>query len=57
MPVTHLVFLIITVLALGGLTVWAVLSWGAGTVIPLLLGLGLLARWGMAPVGRDDRSA
>ncbi len=56
MPVTHLGILIITVLALAGLTVWALLSWGAGTVIPLLLCLALVARWGMTPVGRDDRS-
>lgn len=57
MPVTHLGLLIITVLALAGLTVWALLAWGAGTVVPLLSCIALIARWGMTPVGRDDRSA
>ncbi|MCR8547331.1 hypothetical protein M4578_05800 [Salipiger sp. P9] len=57
MPVTHFVTLIIAVLALAGLTIWAFLSWGAGTVIPLLLALALLARWAMAPVATDDGHA
>lgn len=56
MPVTHLVVLLIAVLALGGLTVWALMSWGITTVVPMILGVALLARWGMTPVGRDDPS-
>ncbi|APZ54620.1 hypothetical protein [Salipiger abyssi] len=57
MPVTHLVTLIIAVLALAGLTIWALLSWGAGTVIPMLLVLALVLRWAMAPVTADDGHA
>lgn len=57
MPVTTFVTMIFAVLAATGLTVWAFLSWGAGTVIPLLLALALLARWGLAPVASDDGHA
>ncbi|EEX15237.1 hypothetical protein CSE45_1860 [Citreicella sp. SE45] len=57
MPVTHLVTLIIAVLALSGLTVWAFLSWGAGTVIPLLAALALAVRWAVSPVSPDDTHA
>ncbi|MHA7867075.1 MAG: hypothetical protein ACX93U_06235 [Salipiger thiooxidans] len=57
MPVTHLVTLIIAVLALSGLTVWAFLSWGAGTVIPLLAAIALAVRWAVSPVSPDDTHA
>ena len=57
MPVTYLVTLLVAVLASAGLTVWAFLSWGASTVIPLLLALALAARWAMAPVAPDDGHA
>lgn len=57
MPVTQLVTLIIAVLAMSGLTIWALLSWGAGTVIPVLLAAALLVRWAMSPVAPDDGHA
>ncbi|APX25037.1 MULTISPECIES: hypothetical protein [Salipiger] len=57
MPVTQLVTLIIAVLAMSGLTIWAFLSWGAGTVIPVLLAAALLVRWAMSPVAPDDGHA
>ncbi|WP_353472280.1 hypothetical protein PVT71_13380 [Salipiger sp. H15] len=57
MPVTTLVALLIAVLASAGFTVWAFLAWGASKVIPLLLGLALLIRWGMASVPADDTHA
>ncbi|GGG58878.1 hypothetical protein GCM10011415_00880 [Salipiger pallidus] len=57
MPVTHFVTMIVAVLALSGLTLWAFLSWGAGTVVPLLLAAGLALRWAMSPVKLDDGHA
>ena len=57
MPVTYLVTLIVAVLALGGLTIWAFIAWGAMTVIPMLLVVALLARWAMTPVAPDDTHA
>ena len=57
MPVTYLVTLIVAVLALGGLTIWAFIAWGAMTVIPMLLVVAVLARWAMTPVPPDDTPA
>ncbi|MBE9635826.1 hypothetical protein [Salipiger mangrovisoli] len=57
MPVTTLVALLIAVLASAGFTVWAFFAWGASKVIPLLLGVALLVRWGMASVPADDTRA
>jgi len=57
MPVTHLVTLLVAVLAAAGLTISALLSWGAGTMIPLLLAVALAVRWAMAPVAPDDGHA
>ncbi|MCA0996403.1 MULTISPECIES: hypothetical protein [Roseobacteraceae] len=57
MPVTTLVTLLIAVLASAGLTVWAFVAWGASKVIPLLLAVALLIRWGMSSVPADDTRA
>ncbi|WP_193989020.1 MULTISPECIES: hypothetical protein [Roseobacteraceae] len=57
MPVTTLVTLLIAVIASAGFTVWALFAWGASKVIPLLLGIALLIRWGMASVPADDTRA
>ena len=54
MPVTSFALLIFSVLAAGGLTIWALNAWGALTVVPLLISLGLAARWAMAHVPYDD---
>ncbi|EPX78132.1 hypothetical protein [Salipiger mucosus] len=57
MPVTTFVTLIFAVLTAAALTVWAFVAWGAGTMVPLLLGLALLARWAMMPIASDDGHA
>ncbi|MFZ5961508.1 hypothetical protein ACOXXX_01020 [Thalassococcus sp. BH17M4-6] len=54
MPVTSLALMIFSVLAAGGLTIWALYAWGALTVLPLLMVLGLAARWAMSHVPYDD---
>ena len=55
MPVTSFAMLIISVLLAAALTVWAMTAWGVMTVLPILLVLGLLARWALAHVPHDDR--
>ncbi len=50
MPVTSFVLMICSVIAAGGLTIWALNAWGALTVIPLLVTIGLALRWAMAHV-------
>lgn len=54
MPVTSFALMIFSVIAAGGLTVWALNTWGALTVLPLLIVLGVAARWAMAHVPYDD---
>lgn len=57
MPVTTFISTIIAVILASGLTIWALVKWGALTILPVLLVLGLLARWGMANVPADDGHA
>lgn len=54
MPVTFFALLILAVLSAAALTLWALSSWGLLTVLPVLLALALLARWGLAHVPHDD---
>ncbi|MGR3271732.1 hypothetical protein [Thalassococcus profundi] len=54
MPVTSFALMIFSVLAAAGLTIWALNAWGALTVLPVLMALGLLARWALAHVPYDD---
>ena len=54
MPVTSFALMIFSVIAAGGLTVWALNAWGALTVLPLLVSIGLAVRWAMAHVPYDD---
>ncbi|MBO6866163.1 hypothetical protein SAMN04488045_1184 [Thalassococcus halodurans] len=54
MPVTSFTLLIFSVLCAAAITVWAFNSLGAFTVLPVLLVLGLLARWGLGHVPHDD---
>jgi len=54
MPVTSLALLLISAVSATGLTLWAISAWGATTVLPLLAGLALFARWAMADVPFDD---
>lgn len=54
MPVTFFALLILAVLSAAALTVWALSSWGLATVLPVLLAVALLARWGAAHVPHDD---
>ena len=57
MPVTSLALLIFSVIAAAGLTIWALNAWGALTVLPLLLCLGLALRWALADTPYDDGQA
>jgi len=57
MPVTTFVIMILSVIAASGLTVWAMAEFGFLTVLPLLIALGLVARWGMEHVPGDDEPA
>jgi hypothetical protein len=57
MPVTTFVSMIAAVIAASGLTVWALAEFGLLKVLPALIVLGLLARWGMAHVPGDDEPA
>ena len=54
MPVTSFTLLIFSVICAAALTIWAVHSLGALTVLPVLLVLGLFARWGLGHVPHDD---
>ncbi|SHH78300.1 hypothetical protein [Marivita hallyeonensis] len=57
MPVTTFVTMILAVFMASGLTVWAVAEFGLLKVLPALIALALLARWGMAHVPGDDEPA
>ena len=57
MPVTTLLSMILAVIAGSGLTIWAVAQFGLLKVLPALIAVGLLARWGMAHVHADDEPA
>ncbi|MFP7571487.1 hypothetical protein [Marivita sp. S2033] len=57
MPVTTFVSLIFAVIATSGLTVWAMVEFGVFQVLPWLIGLGLVARWGLSHVPGDDEPA
>jgi hypothetical protein len=57
MPVTTFVSMILAVIAASGLTVWAMAQFGILKVLPALIALGLLARWGLAHVPGDDEPA
>jgi hypothetical protein len=57
MPVTTFVSMILAVIAASGLTVWAMTKFGFLTVLPLLIAVGLAARWGMEHVPGDDEPA
>ncbi|WP_292287050.1 hypothetical protein [Marivita sp.] len=57
MPVTTFVSMILAVIAASGLTVWAMTKFGFLTVLPLLIAVGLVARWGMEHVPGDDEPA
>ena len=57
MPVTSLLIMIFSVIAASGLTVLAVAEFGLLKVLPGLVILGLLARWGMSHVSGDDEPA
>lgn len=54
MPVTSFALLIFCVTLGAGLTIWAMSVWGLTTVMPLLLGVSLLARWALGHVPNDD---
>ncbi|WP_439521971.1 hypothetical protein [Marivita sp.] len=57
MPVTTFVSMILAVIAASGLTVWAFAQFGILKVLPALIALALLARWGLAHVPGDDEPA
>ncbi len=57
MPVTTFITLILTVTAASGLTIWAMAEFGFLKVLPALIAMALLARWGMSHVPTDDEPA
>lgn len=57
MPVTSFLMMIFAVVAASGLTVFAVAEFGLFKVLPGLIVLGLLTRWGMSHVSGDDEPA
>ncbi len=57
MPVTTFASMILAVIAASGLTVWALAEFGLFKVLPALIAVGLLARWGLAHVPGDDEPA
>lgn len=57
MPVTTFALLVLTVLALAGLTVWAIQAWGGVTVLAVLIVLGLAARWALSEAPQDEPNA
>ncbi|WP_164490726.1 hypothetical protein [Roseivivax isoporae] len=54
MPVTSFSLLVLSVLGAALLTVWALSAFGIATVLPVVLVLALVARWGMGHVPFDD---
>ncbi|MHA6324090.1 hypothetical protein [Roseivivax sp. CAU 1753] len=54
MPVTSFALTILLVVAAAALTVWAMSAFGLLAVLPVLLVLGVLARWGLGHVPYDD---
>ncbi|SIS78180.1 hypothetical protein SAMN05421759_103217 [Roseivivax lentus] len=54
MPVTSFALMILLVIAAAALTVWAMSAFGILAVLPVLLVVGLLARWGLEHVPYDD---
>jgi hypothetical protein len=57
MPVTSFLTMIFVVIAASGLTVVAVAEFGLLKVLPGIIVLGLLTRWGMSHVSGDDEPA
>lgn len=57
MPVTTFASMILAVIAASVLTVWALAEFGLFKVLPALIAVGLLARWGLAHVPGDDEPA
>ncbi|MFP7672799.1 hypothetical protein ACG74X_05515 [Marivita sp. S0852] len=57
MPVTTFASMILAVIAASGMTVWAIAEFGVIKVLPGLIALGLLARWGLTHVPGDDEPA
>jgi hypothetical protein len=57
MPVTTFVSMILAVIAISGLTIWGFVKWGLLTMLPLLIAMALLARWGLTTVPADDGHA
>lgn len=57
MPVTSFLMMIIAIVAASGLTVLAVAEFGLLKVLPGLVLIGLLTRWGMSHVSGDDEPA
>ncbi|MGH1413142.1 MAG: hypothetical protein ACRBB0_06595 [Pelagimonas sp.] len=55
MPVTSFALLLVVVIAAAAVTVLAMSTWGALNVLPVLLIVALLARWGLAHVPFDDK--
>ncbi|MCK0150985.1 hypothetical protein MWU54_13170 [Marivita sp. S6314] len=57
MPVTTFVSMILAVIAASGMTVWAMAEFGVLKVLPALIAVGLLVRWGLTHVPGDDEPA
>ncbi|GAA4217351.1 hypothetical protein J4E08_11870 [Sagittula sp. NFXS13] len=54
MPVTSFALLVLSALVALVLALWALSSWGALTVLGVILGLVLFGLWAAAPMPNDD---
>ncbi|MGY9045797.1 hypothetical protein P775_14590 [Puniceibacterium antarcticum] len=54
MPVTSFALTILAVIFAAALTVWAMTAWGFLTVVPMVMAVGLIARWALGRVPYDD---
>jgi hypothetical protein len=57
MPVTSFALLFLAIIASVFALFWAMSTWGALTVLPVLIAAALIARWAMAPLPYDDTNA
>lgn len=55
MPVTFFALLVLFVISAAALTVWALSAFGAMTILPILVVVALVLRWGLGHVPFDDQ--
>ncbi|SLN27322.1 hypothetical protein ROJ8625_01119 [Roseivivax jejudonensis] len=57
MPVTFFALLVLFAMSMAALTIWALSAFGAMTILPILIVVALVLRWGLGHVPYDDRQA